>query len=108
MELPRANVPQFLSSNPEIEIKQYGNGFKFALLNRERKSALGSLAGKPESSAAQLESGSYFKALESSFADALAGGCTHVRGVQSAFGPSQTAITSERFLFFDSIELIIQ
>lgn len=34
-----------LSSNPAIEIKQYGNGFKFALLKRER----GGYAGKSSS-----------------------------------------------------------
>lgn len=75
MELPRANVPQFLSSNPEIEIKQYGNRFKFALLNRERKTALGSQ--NQRAAATQLESGRYFQAeiffevTESSFADTL-------------------------------------
>lgn len=39
-----------LASNPEIEIKQYGNGFKFALLNREGEAALGSPVAEPESS----------------------------------------------------------
>lgn len=90
MELPRANVPQLLSSNPEIEIKQYGNGFKFALLNREGKTALGSQ--NQRAAATQLESGSYFQA-KISWGD-WKQFCRHSGGMHCPNGPLSKSLTS--------------